>query len=334
MKAASTNRVLVTGASGFVGLALIGRLIDGCFESKAISRKPLQLADSKLQNIIIPDLNSTVDLSSYLDGIGVVVHLAGRVHMMNDAGDDNLTKYRSANVDSTINLARQAAALGVRRFIYISSIKVNGEFTFGEDKFFADDHPNPEDPYGISKLEAEVALKKLAKETGLEVVIIRPPLVYGPKVRANFASMMNWLYKGIPLPFGMVKNRRSLVSLDNLVDLIITCIDHRNAANQTFLVSDDHDVSTTTLLKSMSTALGKKSILAPIPAFILRAFFFSFGRKKLSQRLLSSLQVDITKTKELLNWKPPLSFEESIRLTALDFLNNRHANNKYFQYKD
>lgn len=320
------QKVLVTGASGFVGSALVERLINDGYELIVISRKSKSFVGSKLVNFIIPDLNPTTDYSVLLDGVSTIVHLAARVHLIDEAGTEILTKYRSVNLDSTLNLAKQAAVHGVKRFVYISSIKVNGESTSGEDRFFADDEPKPESPYGISKLEAELSLKVVSEDTGMEVVIIRPPLVYGPKVKANFASMMNWLSIGIPLPFGSIKNSRSLVALDNLVDLILTCIVHPKAANQIFLVSDDHDISTTMLLKSISMAFNKRSRLIPIPVFILRAFFFLVGRKNLSQRLLGSLRVDITKTKELLDWMPAVTFEEGIRRTAKDFLNDSRVN--------
>ena len=319
-------KVLITGANGFVGRALCEDALFRGYDVHGSSRTVTNLPNG-VECVALGDINGNTDWFPALSGCDVVIHLAARVHVISEFLDDSLFEFRKVNVIGTEHLARSAVACGVKRFIYISSIKVNGELTCGERKFFADDNPRPEDSYAISKLEAEIALKKLAKDTGLEVVIIRPPLIYGRKVKANFASMMNWLYKEIPLPFGAVKNRRSLVSLDNLVDLIFTCIDHPNAANQTFLVSDDHDVSTTTLLSTMSTALGKRSWLIPIPVFILRALFFLFGRKNLSQRLLGSLRVDITKTKKLLDWKPPGSFEEGILQTAHDFLNNRFSNN-------
>ena len=240
---------------------------------------------------------------------------------MQDKNLKPLDEYRRVNVESTMNLARQAASLGVKRFVFVSSVKVNGELTERDMPFQADDIPNPLDPYGVSKLEAEIGLMRLAKETGMEVVIVRPPLIYGPGVKANFLSMINILDKGLPLPFGNVSNKRSLVFIDNLVDLLIRVIDHPKAAGQVFLVSDDHDVSITTLLKSMSSALGKKARLIPVPMCVLKAIFYLIGKPGLAQRLLGSLCLDISKTKELLNWNPPISFEEGLSRTAKFFLN-------------
>ena len=313
-------RVLVTGANGFVGLALLERSVSADHELIGISRKSVKFAHPNFRNVQVSNLDSKIDLTSALIGVDVVVHLAARVHVMHDRSTDALAEYRQSNLDATMNLARQSAASGVKRFIFMSSVKVNGEFTSGDNLFSAEDIPCPQDPYGVSKLEAEIALKKIADETGMEVVIIRAPLVYGLKVKANFLSMMKWLRKGLPLPFGCIQNSRSLVSLDNLVDLILTCLDHPKAANQIFMVSDDHDVSTSLLLREISAALGSKANLICIPSSLLRMAFFLIGKKSLSQRLLGSLRVDISKTKEMLNWHPPVSFEEGIRQTAEDFL--------------
>ena len=238
---------------------------------------------------------------------------------MRESSKDPLASFRKVNVEGTLNLARQAAAKGVRRFIFISSIKVNGEETFGVP-YTADSEPAPVDPYGISKLEAEQGLMSIASQTGMEVVIIRPVLVYGPGVKANFLSMMKWLSQGIPLPFGAINNRRSLVALGNLVDLVVTCIDHPKAANQKFLVSDGDDLSTTMLLNKMAQALNKPARLLPIPSFFLKLAAFLLGKQSLSQRLCGSLQVDIDKNRELLGWKPPLSVDSALGATARDFL--------------
>jgi len=314
------EKVLITGAAGFVGSALSARLIEGGLNSLVLlSRDAIPLESSELFTSRF-ELAPDSDLHLILKDVGIVVHLAARVHVMNDKSDDFISEYRRDNLDAATNLARQSAASGVKRFIFMSSVKVNGEFTSGDNVFSAEDIPSPQDPYGVSKLEAEMALKKIAEETGMEVVIIRAPLVYGPKVKANFLSMMKWLRKGLPLPFGCIQNCRSLVGLDNLVDLIVTCLDHPKAANQIFMVSDDDDVSTSSLLKEMSAALGCKANLICIPSSLLRMAFFLIGKKSLSQRLLGSLRVDISKTKEMLNWHPPVSFEEGIRRTAEDFL--------------
>jgi nucleoside-diphosphate-sugar epimerase len=243
---------------------------------------------------------------------------------MKDSSLDPLYEFRKVNVEGTLNLARQAVENGVKRFIFISSIKVNGEFTDSTHKVFqSDDKPNPIDPYGISKFEAEEGLRQLSKETGLEVIIIRPPLVYGPGVKANFLSMMKWVNRGIPLPLGSINNKRSLVALDNLVDLIVTCIHHPKAKNQTFLVSDGEDLSTSDLLKRMASAMNKKLLLIQIPVICLKLCAILIGRKNLSQRLMSSLQVDITKTRDLLGWNPPVSIDQAMLITAQAFLKDR-----------
>jgi nucleoside-diphosphate-sugar epimerase len=246
--------VLVTGAGGFVGRALCERLEKMQWQVRQAHRRPLQSKSlsSLPDRVNIGDVDRSTDWRIALSGMDCVVHLAARVHMMNDQGPDSLPEFRQVNAEGTANLARQAADAGVKRFIYLSSIKVNGEFTEPGHPFTADDAPAPEDPYGISKHEAEQALRQIASDTGMEVVIIRPPLVYGPLVKANFESMMRWLARGVPLPLAAaVQNRRSLVALDNLVDLVVTCLNHPSAANQTFLVSDGEDLSTADLLRRM-----------------------------------------------------------------------------------
>lgn len=245
-----------------------------------------------------------------------VVHLAARVHVMNDNSTDPIAEFRRINVEGTRALARQAATAGVKRFVFVSSIKVNGEFTEPGKPFTAHDASSPKDPYGQSKAEAEDVLRSIASETGMEVVIIRPPLIYGPGVKANFAAMMNWLNRGIPLPLGRTENARSLLALDNLVDLIITCLDHPSAANQTFLASDGEDVSTTQLLQKMAAALGKKARLVPVPPALMRLGARLARREDIYQRLFGSLQLDIRHTCETLDWTPPLSLDEGLQQTA------------------
>ncbi len=320
MNIGRASSILITGSTGFVGSALLLNLSMRHYSLRQLVRGKKGLDNPNIKTFRIDDLDNVVDLSLPLKNLDVVIHLAARAHVMREAHVDPMAEYRRINVESTLNLARQAASLGVKRFIFVSSIKVNGECTEKDIPFRANDKPNPQDPYGISKLEAESALMQLSKETGMEVVVVRPPLVYGPKVKANFLSMMKWLHKSIPLPFGKIDNKRSLVFIDNLVDLLIRLIDHPKAAGQVFLVSDDHDVSTTALLKSMSFALGKKTLLIPVPVFLLQAVFFFMGKSSLSQRLLGSLRLDISKTKEILDWTPPVSFEEGIKRTAMSFL--------------
>lgn len=315
------TRVLLTGATGFVGRALLQRVTaTGQYNPVVAVRRQVVGLPSGVHVAHIDGLQPEAQWSQVLNGCGAVVHSAARVHVMHDTSSDPLAEFRKVNVEGTLNLARQAAAAGVRRFIFISSIKVNGEGTPVGVPYFADAQVAPVDPYGISKMEAEQGLRFLATETGMEVVIIRPTLVYGPGVKANFLNMMRWLHKGVPLPFGAIDNRRSLVALDNLVDLIVTCIDHPAAANQTFLISDGEDLSTTELLRRMAAALGKPARLLPVPSWLLEAGAAMLGKKALSQRLCGSLQVDIGKTRELLGWTPPVSVDEALRKTAKHFL--------------
>jgi len=245
---------------------------------------------------------------------------------MNEESSDPLAEFRRVNVEGTLRLARQAAEAGVRRFVFVSSIKVNGEHSQPGHLFTADQIPAPDDPYGISKCEAEAGLRALSLETGMEVVIIRPPLVYGPGVKANFLAMMRWLQWGVPLPLGgLTENRRSLVFLDNLVDLIVICIDHPAAANQTFLVSDDEDLSTAALLRRMAAALGRPARLIPVPAGLITMGAKLISRPGIAQRLCESLQVDIGKTKALLGWSPPISVDEGLRRTAVHWIESQQV---------
>ena len=255
--------------------------------------------------------------------MNAVVHTAARVHMMDDPVAEPLAEYRRVNVDSTLNLARQAVAAGVRRFLFLSSIKVNGESTPVDRPFNADDPPKPTDAYAVSKYEAEEGLRQLGKETGLEVVIIRPVLVYGPGVKANFLSMMQWLDKRLPLPFGAIHNARSLVALDNLVDLLKTCLHHPAAANQTLLVSDGEDLSTPELLRRTGAAMGRPAHLMPVPEFVLRSAATIVGKANVGERLCGSLLVDIGKTQRLLGWSPPVSVDQALRETARYFLDEK-----------
>jgi len=316
-------RIVLTGASGFVGRRMLGDLLEAKHHVTAVLRRRFDGVDPRASLRFLDDFAGSKDWEALLHGEDVIVHCAARVHVMHDTSADPLVEFRKANVDGTLNLARQAAAAGIRRFIFISSIKVNGEGTTDRKPYFADDQPVPADPYGISKMEAEQGLRSLAAKTGMEVVIIRPTLVYGPGVKANFLSMMRWLHKGVPLPFGAIHNRRSLVALDNLVDLILTCISHPSAANQTFLASDGEDLSTSQLLRRMGQALGKPARLLPVPAWILESSATLLGRTAVAQRLCGSLQVDISKTRELLNWSPPISVDEALRRTAEHFLEHR-----------
>lgn len=304
-------KVLLTGATGFVGRRLAESL-EGLPDKELTCAVRRSGAVNCGREALFNGLDAGTDWSSAVAGQQVVIHAAARAHIMKDELTDPLAEYRRVNVEGTLNLARQAIDSGVRRFIYISSIKVNGERTFEGNAFSEDDEPAPEDPYGISKMEAEQALKRLAAGAGMELVIIRPPLVYGPGVKGNFATMVKIVEKGLPLPLGAVHNKRSLVALDNLVDLIVTCIDHPAATGQVFLVSDGKDLSTTELLQGVAKAMHRPLRLIPVPAGVLMFGAGLLGKKPVAQRLLGSLQVDISKARNLLGWQPPVTVAEGL----------------------
>lgn len=305
-------KVLVTGANGFIGQAVLSRLNQMSDVTAMGSVRHLAMvSDANSPLVMTADLSAQTDWSESLVGVQVVIHTAARVHMIREAAQNPLEEFRRVNVQGTLNLARQAVRQGVRRFVFLSSIGVNGAETF--DKPFTDQDPvAPHSPYAVSKHEAELGLQAVAKETGMEVVIIRPPLVYGLDAPGNFGSLIRWLHRGVPMPLGAVHNKRSLVSLDNLVDLIKTCVMHPAAANHIFLVSDGEDVSTTDLLRRLGKALGKQPRLLTIPMSLLKIVATLMGKSDVAKSLCGSLQVDIKKNRRLLSWTPPQSLDEGL----------------------
>lgn len=317
----SSCNVLVTGGSGFVGGGLLHYLsAQGGYQLHAPLRGKRHVLPADVQCHQVAGLTPTGDWSQALAGVEVVVHAAARVHVMHEQAHDPLTEFRLTNVEGTLQLARQALAAGVRRFIYISSIKVNGETTAPGQPFRADDNPAPQDPYGISKWEAELALRDLLSGSAMELVIIRPVLIYGPGVKANFMSLLRVVERGVPLPLARVTSRRSLLSLDNLFDLIRICLDHPAAANQTFLASDGQDVTLPELLRHIARAMSKPCRLIPVPVGLMHIFAKLLGRGATAQRVLSSLQVDIAKNQQLLQWSPAVSLEQGVSKTVLAYL--------------
>jgi nucleoside-diphosphate-sugar epimerase len=302
--------IAITGYSGFVGTELLKK-INTEKQHLLLGRKPIS-SNYKHQYFDLSNSVQKLDLS----GAKVLIHCAARVHIMNDNSANPIDEFRAVNTKGTLNLATQAAQAGVKRFIFISTIKVNGESTTGR-KPFNEQECSPEDPYGVSKAEAEQQLQALGQQTGMEIVIIRPPLVYGEGVKANFASLMKLVNKGFPLPFRSInKNKRSLVSVYNLVDLIKVCVEHPNAANKVFLVSDDHDLSTAEMVQLMAKVQGKSNVALPVPTTLFSIAGSILGKKHVVDRLIGSLQVDITHTKDTLKWTPPYSVEDGFKLSA------------------
>lgn len=317
--------ILVTGANGFVGKAVVqavsGAGLSGVAAVRVLRELPLLPPSGArtgngpdgLQWQAVGDINSQTDWQRALQGVQTVVHCAARAHVMHEHAADALAVYREVNVQGTLRLARQAVAAGVKRLVFVSSVKVNGEATQPGMPFLPDGAAAPQDAYGISKWEAEQGLRQIAADTGLEVVIIRPPLVYGPGVKANFAALMRVVQRGYPLPLALVCNQRSLVGLGNLVDFIVICATHPKAANQTFLISDERDLSTPDLIRQMALAAGVPARLLPVPVWALQGAVRLLGRGDAVQRLCGNLQVDISKARERLGWVPPVSVQEGLR---------------------
>ena len=306
--------ILLTGGSGFVGRALQAALKKQGRSFRVSLRKVQDVDLADTTNVIQCALSPDADWSAALSGVTTVVHCAARVHVMKeDASVDPLTEFRRINVEGTLRLARQAAQAGVKRFVFVSSIKVNGELTPKDLPFTPEQAPSPADPYGMSKWEAEEALMALSAETGMEVVMVRPPLVYGPGVKANFALLMNAVRRGWILPLGAIDNKRSLIGIDNLIDFLIRCIDHPNAANQIFLVSDGQDLSTSELVRCMGRVAGLRARLVTIPVWMLQIGATLLGKKDMFQRLCGNLQVDISKARTMLAWTPSISVSEGLK---------------------
>ena len=308
-------RVLVTGATGFVGGHLIRRLatLDG-IDVRAAVRSRSTALDAALDTVVGNALAPDSDWTSALSGVDVVVHLAARVHVMHERSADPLSEFRRVNVEGTRVLARQAANAGCKRFIFLSSVKVNGEETTVGRPFTEKDEPNAQDPYGISKSEAEAALLEVGGTTEMETVVIRPPLIYGSGVKANFAALVRAIARGTPLPFGAIThNRRSLVAVENLVDLIHVCLTNPHARGETFLVADGEDLSTAELVRRIAAALGVRPRLLPVPVIVLRWAAAAAGKEAAMRRLVGSLQVDASKARRRLQWTPPLSVDEGLR---------------------
>lgn len=312
------TRVLVSGATGFVGGALCKRLLErGCHVLGAV-RASEQIGQLKVdvEPVIMGDMACRQSNPAYLAGVDVVVHLAARVHVMKDRAIDPLAEFRVINVSGTEHLARQAASAGCSRFVYLSSIKVNGEATAPDAVLTELDSNNPQDSYAISKAEAEMALHRIAIDTGMEVVILRPPLVYGAHVKGNFLTMLHIVERGVPLPFLRVANRRSFIYVGNLADAIAQCVQHQAAANETFLVSDGYDVSTPELLRELARCLGASAKLFPVPEGLLRLAGKLTGRYEELNRLMDSLVIDSGKIRRNLEWSPPHTFGDGIQRTV------------------
>ena len=315
-------KILVTGATGFIGKQLSDVLTNSGHEVRTTSRS-LDPNSSTTREMIICDLESADNLDQMTTGCDAIVHLAGRAHVMSDDPLTSESLYVSANVDVTKKLARSASRTGVKRMILMSSVKVNGESTTIDTPFTSHDTPNPQDPYGRSKARAEQALWDVTSTSGLEGVVIRPPLVYGPGVRANFASLIGIVGRGLPLPLGSIQNKRSFVAIDNLIDCIAAVLQSSNAVGQTFLVSDGHDLSTPELIRSIASALHKSPMLIPFPPALLKLAATSAGKRSAYDRLCGSLTVDIALTKQKLSWTPPFTVQDSMQRTVDAFIKSK-----------
>ena len=319
------SKILITGASGFIGKTLCKTLsTSNRFVRAAVRSTNSNSSNSDVEYVSVGDINTKTNWKDFLVSIDYVIHCAGRVHMMNETNKNALKIYRSINVDATKQLAEQSAAAGVKRFIYLSSIKVNGESTHNNPNlrdinnknkyiFKHNDNSNPGDPYSISKFEAEEVLRELSSKTGLEVTVLRLPLVYGHGAKGNLARLIKLIKSNIPLPLSLVNNQRSMIGIDNLVDLLIRCIDHPDASGKTFLVSDGDDISTPDFIKLIANSIGRKVLLFPVPIFLLKFLGCILGKQKEINRLIGSLKIDSSYVQKVLNWTPPVSVKEGIK---------------------
>jgi nucleoside-diphosphate-sugar epimerase len=312
--------VLITGATGFIGSALLRHLAaDGRFDVIGTSRGDTRKAKGAAPILQVGELGANTDWGSALEGVEAIVHTAARVHQMDESPEFAAEKYCETNVAGTVRLAEVAVRSGVRRFVFLSSVKVNGERTEAGAVFDANSTPAPSDPYGISKLEAERQLQEVCSDSGMELVIIRPTLVYGPGVGANFEALMRWVYRGVPLPLAGIDNRRSMIALENLTSLITACLQHPCAPGNIFFAADGEDLSTSNLLQRVGGALGKQARLFWVPKVLLRGLAALIGQSSRARRLLESLQVDTTPVREILGWQPPVSVDEGILAAATAF---------------
>jgi nucleoside-diphosphate-sugar epimerase len=318
------SKILITGANGFVGKSLLQNLIlKKKYFIHLSSRTAQEKTIDQVSYFNVGDIDSKTNWKNALYQVDCVIHCAAKVHVMGTKQKDLLNIYRRVNIEGTKNLAEQAASLGIKRFIFLSSIKVNGERTKGYLSFRYSDNPQPEDAYGISKFETELALKQISKKTGLEIVVIRAPLVYGPGVKGNFLRLLDLVYRKTPLPFAKINNLRSFVSIDNLTELIIRCIDHPKAAEKIFLASDNEDVSTPDLIIKLSKFMNKTPRLFPIPVWILQLMGQLSGKSLEVERLTGSLRIDISDTHKILGWSPFLSLNEGLEKVVKWYLRNR-----------
>ena len=314
------TRVLVTGANGFIGTVLCDQLVAGGFLIRGAFRsaKAADCSPNNIEKVIVGEINANTDWQKALKDVNIVIHLAARVHVMHETDSDPFAAFERVNTAGTLNLAEQAVSSGVKRLMFLSTIKVNGEQT--QQAYLASDLVNPTDPYGLSKWRAEQGLRTVRDKSDMEIVIIRPPLIYGPQVKGNFLRLITLINKGWPVPLASVKNKRSMVSVDNLCDLVKTCLSHSKADGELFLVSDGQDLSTPELIRLISDSMRKSAKLLPFPVTWLYFFAGLIHKRQEVERLCGSLQVDIQKNRDILGWQPPFSVAEGIHKTVTEYL--------------